>query len=78
MNRLPIENKSENMSMSSCVIVVPEPCDPQSGKVILTEENTLHSSPGYQQDGNGSYANDLLCEWYIHAPQGSVRMEFHN
>ena len=55
------------------VLVTVDPCQPLSGKMILTEENTLHSSPGYQQDGNGSYSSDLECTWYIHAPEGNVR-----
>ena len=54
------------------ITVTVDPCDSATGQMILTVENTLHSSPGYQQDGSGAYDNDLQCEWHIHAPEGFV------
>ena len=43
------------------------------------EETGNLTSPGYKQDGSGSYPPDQHCFWTIIAPQGKVRaMLKHN
>ena len=48
-----------------------------NGDLHTISEEGVYTSPGYQDDGNGTYSNDMNCTWILQAPYNHVTRLYH-